>query len=151
MTGEDQGWTAAALATGNSRISRRRHEGEGAALRWSSQAKDQVKVRREGCRGVQQAASTSTAEDEAGTLHLAGTSPPLRSASRVPLPLASSFTSRSPLSLLPPLRLARTGGQDSGASRALLGRASPPFTHLSAPLKLGGPAKPGNLDSSGNL
>lgn len=99
-----------------------------------SQAKDQVKVRREGCRGVQQAASTSTAEDEAGTLHLAGTSPPLRSASRVPLPLSTFFTSRSVLSLFAQPGLARAGGKDSGASRALLGRASPSFSHLSVPL-----------------
>lgn len=99
-----------------------------------SQAKEQVKVRREGCRGVQQAASTSTAEDEAGTLHLAGTSPPLRSAPRVPLPPDSSFTSRLVLSLPPPPVLPGTGGQDSGASRACQGRASLTFTLLSASL-----------------
>ncbi|MPC59023.1 hypothetical protein E2C01_053038 [Portunus trituberculatus] len=42
-----------------------------------------------GLPGVQQAASTSSAEDEAGTLHLTGASPPLRSGSRCPLPLHS--------------------------------------------------------------
>lgn len=133
-TGCHRGGTGEEKDDGRPAEARRRGRGtsvEGQPV--DSQAKEQVKVRREGCRGVQQAASTSTAEDEAGTLHLAGTSPPLRSAPRVSLPLDSCFTSLLVLSLPPPPALPKTGGQNAGASRAFLGRASLPFTHLSLP------------------
>lgn len=116
-----------------------------------SQAKDQVKVRREGCRGVQQAASTSTAEDEAGTLHLTGTSPPLCSASRCPLPLHLLL-----YLLLVPLapctvsviqdRRAGLRGQQNIARAGITGLHA-----FIGGIKLPDPARLGNRDSSGNL
>lgn len=116
-----------------------------------SQAKEQMKVRREGCRGVQQAASTSTAEDEAGTLHLTGTSPPLRSASRCPLPLDLLLYLLLVLQALCTVRVtqdrrARLRGQQGIPRAGITGLHA-----FIGAFELPGLARLGNRDSSGNL
>ena len=100
---------------------------------------------------MQQAASTSSAEDEAGTLHLTGASPPLCSGSGCPLSLHSLLYLPSALAIPCPFTVTQTRRAGLGHRQVIARSGITTLIAFTGAFNLPGLAIAGNPDWSSNL